>query len=163
MKKGRVIMETMAHINEQVAFLKNVQHELQSQENNGQGRMYAMTEWSTPKVEQLLHILATFDWDAFLPSDEKMENTENEFEEDDNYGIRCVYISKDDFLKAVQIDEYVSFILPLEWQHENIESVIKEMRECEEKMYADDDEDFNPDAYIQLLKKHKIQYWTEIQ
>ena len=95
---------------------------------------------------------------AMTPEEEALEA----FDEDD-YGILCIYIEKDDFLKAIEIDAFASFILPLEWEHETIESVIEEARKKEHKMYSDDLEELDAEAFEQLLQNHKIPYTTDIQ
>ncbi|KEK23505.1 hypothetical protein [Bacillus gaemokensis] len=55
-------------MNKHIQFLKELQQELLTQENDyhytSKAHTYAMMAWRPPKVERLLNILETFDWDA---------------------------------------------------------------------------------------------------
>jgi hypothetical protein len=76
--------------------------------------------------------------------------------------VECVHINKEEFLKALKVNEISNFILPLEYEPKTLETLINEVSELNKVMYSND-MGFETEELTDLLENYDIKYTIEIQ
>jgi hypothetical protein len=76
--------------------------------------------------------------------------------------VECVHINKDEFLKALKVNEISNFILPLEYEPKTLEVLINEVSKSKNVMYSND-LGFETEELTGLLDNYDIKYTIEIQ
>lgn len=76
--------------------------------------------------------------------------------------VECVRINKDEFLKALKVNEISNFILPLEYEPKTLEVLINEVSKSKNVMYSND-LGFETEELTGLLDNYDIKYTIEIQ